>query len=673
MKWTIGQYWIFRPACTIVAVVTRKSCQIIVQKRHADNICALTEWFNLYCLASWSPQYSHLWTSALITVSVTIALYGLMQFYVTMKVELKPYDPLLKFFAVKAVVFLTFWQESSLTLLGTLGVIKPTTYWTTHEIIIGYSALLSCVEMAIFGFLHLRCFTANIYKPTPLENGDQPGRRVYAKTSAWKALGDVLDFRDVFRDVWLALTQMGRRSIGKEIEKPEPDDHLEIVFGRSRIMDRKARKDQKATVHRQTDIEKELERIKLQGQSPGLDETEKLLAPLAKDLNGPRIALEQPRHPETRQTANETVPWGPNTTTAFSPSMHSPAVPLEGGFDAYGMSFGDVRRFPKSSTGVIYPLASPNFDEAHARIRSPAQPRESEIAHNRTSHWVTRVWQRSRGSGAYSSSGHTPLPTQSQYDGPVDHNPSLPYDHVPVPACPAQPARVSSGPPAPRNGLRMPGPLSPSRYPGFDEQAHVDRMYAMHALQQVAQSVTASPQPRASEGSYFEGPRPQLSRPGPSSGPGSGPRRTSAVFMQPPSITSPVPTEFGGSAIVLPRHNLPPASIHSLPSSEGSERRSRPYSYAGGRDSRGSSRGRRMGQGPQGSYHPGGTERGASRRHSADQPRGLGLSFSPTPGQIIPAAQGFASPVQPPPFSPPPLYNSRDAEPRPPGFVFDDY
>ena len=636
-------------------------------------MCAPVEWFNLYCLASWSPQYSHLWTSALITISVTIALYGLMQFYVTMKEELKPYDPLLKFFAVKAVVFLTFWQESSLTLLGTLGVIKPTTYWSTHEIIIGYSALLSCVEMAIFGFLHLRCFTANIYKPTPLQNGDQPGRRVYAKTSTWKALGDVLDFRDVFRDVWLALTQMGRRSIGKEIEKPEPDDHLENVFGRSRITDRKARKEQKATVHRQTDVEKELERIKLQGQSPGLDETEKLLAPLGKDLNEPRTSLGQPPHPAPRQIANETVPWGPNTTTAFSPSMYSPAVPHEEGHDAYGMSFGDVRRFPKSSTGVLYPLASPNLDDEHARIRSPAQPRESEIAHNRTSHWVTRVWQRSRGSGAYSTSGHAPVPTQSEYDRPINHNPTLPYDHIPVPARPAQPARVSSGPPAPCNGLRMPDPLSPSRYPGFDEQAHVDRMYAMHALQQVAQSVTASPQPTApSEGSYFEGPRPQLSRSGASRGPGSGPRRTSAVFMQPPSITSPVPTEFGGRAILLPRHNLPPASIHSLPSSEGSERRGRPYSYAGGSDSRGSSGGRRISQGPQGIHQHGGLQREPARRYSADQPRGLGLSFSPQPGQTI-QPQGFATPAQPPPFSPPPLYNSRDIVPRPPGFVFDDY
>jgi len=51
-------------------------------------------------------------------------------------------------------VFLTFWQESSLTLLVTLGVIKNRTYWSAEDIVIGISGLLSCFEMMLFGKLY---------------------------------------------------------------------------------------------------------------------------------------------------------------------------------------------------------------------------------------------------------------------------------------------------------------------------------------------------------------------------------------------------------------------------------------------------------------------------------------------------------------------------------------
>lgn len=128
-----GQYWIFRPGCTAAAVIT--------------------EFFDLYCLASWSPKFSHVWTTVLISISVTIAMYAVLQFYVTMKEPLSPYKPMLKFFAVKSVVFLTFWQEAFLSVLAMAGVIKATKYWSSHEIQVGISAILSCFEMAIFGFL----------------------------------------------------------------------------------------------------------------------------------------------------------------------------------------------------------------------------------------------------------------------------------------------------------------------------------------------------------------------------------------------------------------------------------------------------------------------------------------------------------------------------------------
>lgn len=55
--------------------------------------------------------------------------YCLIQFYMPISGQLAPYKPILKFFAVKAVVFLTFWQSVLLGLLSTIGVIKSVSFF----------------------------------------------------------------------------------------------------------------------------------------------------------------------------------------------------------------------------------------------------------------------------------------------------------------------------------------------------------------------------------------------------------------------------------------------------------------------------------------------------------------------------------------------------------------
>ncbi len=56
------------------------------------------------------PDGGYLYITMVYNVSVTLALYGLFLFYFATKNLLKPFDPLLKFFTIKSVIFLTFWQ-----------------------------------------------------------------------------------------------------------------------------------------------------------------------------------------------------------------------------------------------------------------------------------------------------------------------------------------------------------------------------------------------------------------------------------------------------------------------------------------------------------------------------------------------------------------------------------
>lgn len=52
----------------------------------------------------------YLYITIIYNISITLALYGLFLFYFGTRSLLRPFDPLLKFFTIKSVIFLTFWQ-----------------------------------------------------------------------------------------------------------------------------------------------------------------------------------------------------------------------------------------------------------------------------------------------------------------------------------------------------------------------------------------------------------------------------------------------------------------------------------------------------------------------------------------------------------------------------------
>uniref|UniRef100_A0A8B9SRT0 Transmembrane protein 184B n=1 Tax=Anas platyrhynchos TaxID=8839 RepID=A0A8B9SRT0_ANAPL len=72
----------------------------------------------------------YLYVTIIYNISVSLALYALFLFYFATRELLSPYSPVLKFFMVKSVIFLSFWQGM---LLGTVAA--------------GYQDFIICVEM----------------------------------------------------------------------------------------------------------------------------------------------------------------------------------------------------------------------------------------------------------------------------------------------------------------------------------------------------------------------------------------------------------------------------------------------------------------------------------------------------------------------------------------------
>lgn len=57
-----------------------------------------------------SIHSGYLYVTLIYNVSVSLALYALFLFYFATRELLQPFEPVLKFLTIKAVIFLSFWQ-----------------------------------------------------------------------------------------------------------------------------------------------------------------------------------------------------------------------------------------------------------------------------------------------------------------------------------------------------------------------------------------------------------------------------------------------------------------------------------------------------------------------------------------------------------------------------------
>lgn len=63
-----------------------------------------------FCFWSHSVASGYLYVTIVYNISVSLSLYALFLFYFSTRDLLSPYRPMLKFFMVKSVIFLSFWQ-----------------------------------------------------------------------------------------------------------------------------------------------------------------------------------------------------------------------------------------------------------------------------------------------------------------------------------------------------------------------------------------------------------------------------------------------------------------------------------------------------------------------------------------------------------------------------------
>ncbi|KAA0706347.1 Transmembrane protein 184B [Triplophysa tibetana] len=145
----------------------KATLQFCVVKPLMAVITLILQAFGKYRDGDFNVASGYLYITIIYNISVSLSLYALFLFYFATRDLLEPYGPMLKFFLVKSVIFLSFWQGMLLAILEKCGAIprinSPDVSVGEGTVAAGYQNFIICIEM-FFAALALRyAFTHKIY------------------------------------------------------------------------------------------------------------------------------------------------------------------------------------------------------------------------------------------------------------------------------------------------------------------------------------------------------------------------------------------------------------------------------------------------------------------------------------------------------------------------------
>ncbi|XP_056379919.1 transmembrane protein 184B isoform X2 [Hyla sarda] len=174
--------------------------QFCVVKPLMAAVTVILQAFGKYRDGDFNVASGYLYVAIVYNISVSLALYALFLFYFATRELLSPYSPLLKFFMVKSVIFLSFWQGMLLAILEKCGAIPKihSAEVTVGEgtVAAGYQNFIICVEM-FFAAIALRyAFTYKVYLDKRL---DAQGRCAPMKSIS-SSLKETMNPHDIVQD-----------------------------------------------------------------------------------------------------------------------------------------------------------------------------------------------------------------------------------------------------------------------------------------------------------------------------------------------------------------------------------------------------------------------------------------------------------------------------------------
>jgi hypothetical protein len=139
----------------------------------------------------------YFWSSIIYNVSITISLYALAMFWVCMSTDLQPFRPMPKFLCIKGIIFASYWQGLSLSILVWLGAIPDDVPgYSPDNLAAAIQDALICFEMPLFAIAHWYAFSWHDYADKTISAARLPVK--YALRDAFGPLDLIQDTKETF-------------------------------------------------------------------------------------------------------------------------------------------------------------------------------------------------------------------------------------------------------------------------------------------------------------------------------------------------------------------------------------------------------------------------------------------------------------------------------------------
>ncbi|XP_051899143.1 transmembrane protein 184B-like isoform X1 [Pristis pectinata] len=181
--------------------------QFCVVKPLMAIITVILQAFGKYKDGDFNVASGYLYVMIVYNISVSLSLYALFLFYFATRELLSPYSPVLKFFMVKSVIFLSFWQGMLLAILEKCGAIPKIAvadvYVGEGTVAAGYQNFIICIEM-FFAAIALRyAFTSKVYRDKRVDSqvlAYGPYGRCAPMKSISSSLKETMNPHDIVQD-----------------------------------------------------------------------------------------------------------------------------------------------------------------------------------------------------------------------------------------------------------------------------------------------------------------------------------------------------------------------------------------------------------------------------------------------------------------------------------------
>ncbi|XP_052491831.1 transmembrane protein 184A [Budorcas taxicolor] len=157
--------------------------------------------FGKYHDGDFNVRSGYLYVTLVYNASVSLALCALFLFYSATRELLQPFEPVLKFLTIKAVIFLSFWQGLLLAILERCGAIPEVQVIDgstvgAGTVAAGYQNFIICIEM-LFASIALRyAFTCQVYSEKT-ESSPAPSAPMQSISSGLK---ETMSPQDIVQD-----------------------------------------------------------------------------------------------------------------------------------------------------------------------------------------------------------------------------------------------------------------------------------------------------------------------------------------------------------------------------------------------------------------------------------------------------------------------------------------